>query len=160
SSPRPHRNAGGCPPAGVEGAPHRRAEGMEGADQRGAQETIPPIGRMSDAPRFRGSAAVVLVHGHGTELQTFWVRRSDAVPFMPAFHAFIGGSVEPGDALLPLEGGGDGGERALKACAIREAFEEAGVLVGLRGPAPDAAVLDDSRRALLAGEVAFNALAA
>jgi glyoxylase-like metal-dependent hydrolase (beta-lactamase superfamily II)/8-oxo-dGTP pyrophosphatase MutT (NUDIX family) len=115
---------------------------------------------MADASRFRGSAAVVLVRGHGMDLETFWVRRSDAVTFMPGFQAFIGGSVDAEDAVLPMEGATDAGDRTLRACAIREAFEEAGVLVGLQGPLPAPALLDEARRALLAGEAAFHTLAA
>lgn len=118
---------------------------------------------MSGPPRFRGSAAVVLVRGHGRELETFWVRRSEAVSFMPEFDAFIGGSTEPADFELPLAGAADDAGRMLRACAIREAFEEAGVLVALDpagAPAADPATLAGARAELLAGGASFAALAA
>src|SRR5207248_10692310 len=82
-------------------------------------------------PPFRESAVLVLVRGHGAELEVFWVRRSDAVSYMPGFEAFLGGSVSPEDADLPLANAAGAEARIFKACAIREAFEETGVLVGL-----------------------------
>ena len=111
-------------------------------------------------PPFRESAVIVLIRGHGAELETFWVRRSDAVSYMPGFEAFIGGSVDGQDAELPLPGAADERERVFKACAIREAFEETGVLVGLVDPGrSDAATLSAARDRLLAG-AEFPALAA
>jgi len=113
-----------------------------------------------EKPRFRGSAVVVLLRGHGLDLETWWVRRSDAVSVMPGFDAFPGGTIEPADAELPVEGATDDGERVLRACAIREAFEEAGVLIGLVAPtscAPER--LLEARQNLLAGVVTFPRLA-
>lgn len=117
---------------------------------------------MNDRPRFRGSAAVVLLRGTGEALETYWVRRSDAVSFMPGFDAFIGGSTEPADAELPMAGATDDADRMLRACAIREAFEEAGALVALEpgAGATDAATLAAARDALLSGGTPFAALAA
>lgn len=115
----------------------------------------------ADAPRrkkFRDAAAVVLVRGHGRDLEVFWARRSDAVGFMPGFHAFIGGTVMAEDAEVPMEGAPEGPERLLRVCAVREAFEEAGVLIGLDRPAP-ADVLARARGELLAGEARFEDLA-
>ena len=121
---------------------------------------------MSDAapntPRFRDSAAVVLVRGEGAAREVFWALRSDAVSYMPGFHGFIGGSVDRDDTALPLTGASDDGDRALRACAIREAFEETGVLLALdpAAPAPDAATLAAARTRLLANEASFAALVA
>jgi glyoxylase-like metal-dependent hydrolase (beta-lactamase superfamily II)/8-oxo-dGTP pyrophosphatase MutT (NUDIX family) len=111
--------------------------------------------------KFRESAVVVLVRGHGAALETFWVRRSDAVPIQPGFMAFVGGKVEPHDADLELQGVTDAGERAARACAIREALEECGVLVGLaNGVAPPPpAVLADARSRLLADQTTLAARA-
>jgi ribonuclease/clavin/mitogillin len=115
---------------------------------------------VSEKPRLRGSAVVVLLRGHGLDLETWWVRRSDAVSIMPGFDAFPGGTIEPSDAELPIEGVTDEGERALRACAIREAFEETGVLIGLAAPADCApGRLLEVRQNLLAGVVEFPRLA-
>jgi len=59
--------------------------------------------------RFRESAAVVLVRGRGDSLEVFWVKRSDAVGYMPGFHAFVGGTVLPEDAELEVDGVAEGG---------------------------------------------------
>jgi endoribonuclease LACTB2 len=118
--------------------------------------THPPATTL--ARPHRASAVVVLVRGRGEGLQVFWARRSDAVSFMPGFRAFIGGTVDPDDAALPVEGAN--GDRALElACAFRETFEEAGVVVGHPHPG-DPAVLEAERTALLAGTVRFSDLAA
>src|SRR5262249_7899019 len=86
-----------------------------------------------------------------------WARRSDTASYMPSFRSFVGGTLDAEDAELPIEGATPGPERALMACAIREAFEEAGVLVGAEGVEP--ATLPEARRKLLAGEVMFAQLA-
>ncbi len=101
-------------------------------------------------PRFRESAAVVLVRGRGPATEVFWVLRSDAVPYMPGFRAFPGGGVAKDDLELPLTGAGDDRDRALRACAIRETLEETGVLLGATAPA-DPAALEAAQRALLEG---------
>jgi len=107
--------------------------------------------------RFRESAVVVLLRGHGDALETFWVRRSDEVAIQPGFMSFLGGKVDAQDAALELPGA-DESLRAACACAIREALEEAGVLVGLEGAA-DAATLADARARLLAGTATLPGLA-
>ncbi len=118
---------------------------------------------MSDSPKkiFRESAVVVLVRGTGEQLETWWVRRSDAVAFQPGFWAFVGGKVDAADAELELPGVADEVERAARACAIREALEEAGVLVGLAPdvPAPSAEALASARAKLLANEATLPRLA-
>src|SRR5262249_10468141 len=116
--------------------------------------------RLSSDPRSRprASAVVVLVRGHGEGLEVFWARRSDTVSYMPGFRSFVGGTVDAEDAELPIEARRAGAERGLVACALREAFEEAGVLVGLEAPGPPQR-LADARRRLLAGEASFTALA-
>ncbi len=101
---------------------------------------------------------MLLVRGHGEELETFWARRSDAVSYMPGFRSFVGGTVDPEDAELLIEGAPEGHGRALIACALREAFEEAGVLVGVDETGP-LGQLAEARRRLLAGEATFPALA-
>lgn len=111
------------------------------------------------APRkHRASAAVVLIRGQGDGLQVFWARRSDGVSFMPGFRAFLGGTVDATDAELPVAGAS--GDAALEmACAFRETFEEAGVVIGHARPA-DPAALEVARARLLAGKTSFAALAA
>lgn len=98
------------------------------------------------------------MRGHGAGLEVFWVRRSEKVSFMPGFHAFVGGVVGPSDRVLPIEGPGDERDRMNRACAIRETFEEIGILVARDGDcAPEK--LADARERLQTGEATFDALA-
>ena len=113
---------------------------------------------MSDRPRFRDSGAIILIRGHGAALEVYWARRADQVSFMPGFYAFPGGVVGPGDATLAMDGAADERGRFTRACAIRETFEEIGVLVARDGRR-DAATLEDARERLLCGEASFGALA-
>lgn len=114
-----------------------------------------------ERPRFRESAAVVLLRGEAPGIEAFWVKRGEAVGYMPGFRAFIGGKVNAEDLDLPFEDAAsfDETERAMRACAVREAFEEAGVLVALAAPT-DPAPLAEARRALLADKAPFPVLVA
>jgi len=121
--------------------------------------------------KFRASAAVVLIRDHGGSLEVFWVRRSDLVPYMPGFDAFVGGTANADDVELAERLGAAAGFRldepggpevlkglALEACAIRETFEEAGVLLGLSSLArPEE--FEDARQRLLEGSATFLELA-
>ena len=107
---------------------------------------------MTPPPKpFRDAACVVLVRGAGPEREVYWVRRSDAVPFQPGFMAFPGGKVDAADAAFLVSGVPDDFERAARVCAIREALEETGVLVGLADEA-SAESIAEARDKLLAGD--------
>jgi len=99
----------------------------------------------------RPSAAVVLFRRlFDGEIEVFWLQRGAILPFMGGWHAFPGGGLERGDADLPIAGtptdlAATGWTPAtpdreasprepdlvpgLVACALRELFEEAGVLI-------------------------------
>ena len=110
---------------------------------------------MSALPKtFRDAACVVLVRGQGAEREVYWVRRSDAVPFQPGFRAFPGGKVDAADGTFPVASVSDDFERAARVCAIREALEETGVLVGVQGTASPEPVLVTSPPAMIKRKVA------
>jgi glyoxylase-like metal-dependent hydrolase (beta-lactamase superfamily II)/8-oxo-dGTP pyrophosphatase MutT (NUDIX family) len=100
---------------------------------------------------------VVLLRGAGESLETFWVERSELVRYMPGFRAFPGGTADAEDAEIEIEGLSAGFERTARACAIREAFEEIGVL--LAQGTHDSAALADARTRLLEGRSSFRSLA-
>jgi 8-oxo-dGTP pyrophosphatase MutT (NUDIX family) len=136
---------------------------------------IPPV-----TPR--DAATVMLLrpaeHAPGTDagLQVYMLRRMPTMAFAPGAFVFPGGSVDPRDAEIEVEWAGpDATEwaqlidappelaRALICAAVRETFEESGVL--LAGPAPDTVVADTrgddweaDRRALLARSVSLAGL--
>ena len=139
-----------------------------------------PLGGQSGLPPARISAAVVLWRrreGAGPDdVDVYWVKRSEALPFMGGWHAFPGGGLSRSDAALPVSGvpqlASDAPPSAgipeslrdldepspdllpgLAACALRELFEETGIL--LSTPAVDPEELPERRRALLAGERSF-----
>ncbi len=119
------------------------------------------------------AATVVLLRNGATGLEALLTHRPSTMAFAPDVHVFPGGRVDAGDAdpslverssITPAEAavalGGDlAPEAAIAAfvAAIRECFEEVGVLladVGRAGSAVEAA-----RTALLRGEATFASMA-
>jgi 8-oxo-dGTP pyrophosphatase MutT (NUDIX family) len=116
----------------------------------------------------RHSATVVLLRDGADGLEAYLLRRVTSMAFAAGMHVFPGGSVDPRDeSLPPLCWAGPPAEvwtqvltaqqplaRALVCAAVRETFEETGVLLA-SGPGADvlAEVADDSweadRQALL-----------
>jgi 8-oxo-dGTP pyrophosphatase MutT (NUDIX family) len=81
------------------------------------------------------AATLLLVRDGPTGLEVFMVKRHHKIDFMPGAMVFPGGKLDPGDsdpALRPLCAGvGDVSDEdlAMRVGAIREAFEECGVLL-------------------------------
>lgn len=124
----------------------------------------------------RASAATVPWRHRQGRLEVFWLRRARSMPFMGGWYAFPGGGLTradsevaltgepaglgqgpPGAGIPPqvLEGASELGPEmvpGLAACAVRELFEETGLLP-LAGERP--AGLGRARRALLAKETSF-----
>ncbi|HKB30430.1 MAG TPA: NUDIX hydrolase [Streptosporangiaceae bacterium] len=111
----------------------------------------------------RDASTVVLLRAGGSGFDVYLLRRTKSMEFAPGVHVFPGGSVDPRDADAELGWAGPGpatwsqmllGEpdaagqpdgraalaRALVCAAVRETFEESGVL--LAGPATGAVVAD------------------
>lgn len=101
--------------------------------------TLPTEAPAEPAPT-RDAATVVIVRDGSDGLETFMLQRTMNSDFVGGAYVFPGGTVDPGDhdpriasAMLPLD---SDLERALGrdaiplvACAIRETFEEAGILL-------------------------------
>lgn len=100
------------------------------------------------------SASIVIIDRRGGEPHVLMGKRSDAHVFYPGAYVFPGGRVDPDDATAPAaaEPGLDLVERlksrmsgrpsnrrarAIALAGIREAFEEAGLLIGKPGPVPE-----------------------
>jgi 8-oxo-dGTP pyrophosphatase MutT (NUDIX family) len=103
------------------------------------------MGVAPDPSALPQAATLILVRQHGGELQTYLLRRSSRSGFMPGLFVFPGGRVDPADgdeafwaghldvtpqALGEQLGRGLGVSAALRyaVAAIRETYEEAGVL--------------------------------
>ncbi len=81
------------------------------------------------------AATILLLRDGDAGLEVFMVKRHHQIDFIAGALVFPGGKLEPGDADPALRALSDGGEawteemRALGAGAIREAFEESGILL-------------------------------
>ena len=123
------------------------------------------------------TAATVLLLRHGAaEFEAYAIRRVPTMPFAPGMYAFPGGSVDPRDAAMDLHWAGpdatDWGHRlgqppqaaqAVVCAAVREVFEESGVLyAGGTGSTIVGDVSGDDweaqRAALVARELGFAEL--
>ena len=93
--------------------------------------------------------ANIIIYRQRPELKVFLVTRSSEMNFLGGYLAFAGGKVEPGDETIPLaeELGADKAE--ILGCAIRELFEETGILA-TRGGAPAEEELKRLRLEMLA----------
>ncbi len=76
----------------------------------------------------RDAAALILLR-NPEDPDVFLVKRSLRLSFMGGWQAFPGGQRSPGDFAVPVANSDDSGEAAMRVCAIREAFEETGLLV-------------------------------
>ena len=121
----------------------------------------------------------------------FWIQRAEAMPFMGGWHAFPGGGVSSADLAVPVQGMPEGMDDVLSSaetfpeslsdglpeghdlepdlvpgilvCAIRELFEETGVLLveellpgHHEGPVTSTGHLDEARRQLLSRQARFG----
>ncbi|MDT0266936.1 NUDIX hydrolase [Streptomyces sp. DSM 44915] len=114
----------------------------------------------------RPAATVLLLRDGPDGLEVFLLRRRLSMAFAAGAYAYPGGSVDPRDTDARAAGPThDAVPPAVVLAALRELFEEAGVL--LAGPGPDALVADVTgqdweadRRALVARELSFSAFLA
>jgi 8-oxo-dGTP pyrophosphatase MutT (NUDIX family) len=93
--------------------------------------------RAAGGPRAdaRAAATVVLLRDGVSELEVFMLRRLVAMAFAGGMHVFPGGVVDPSDESPSL-------------AAIRETFEESGVLLAA-GTTADSELLEQDRLALI-----------
>ncbi len=122
------------------------------------------------------AATIVLMRDAGGALQVLLVRRSPRAEFVPGAFVFPGGLVDAGDAapaavarvegLSPERAAarlslGDGYPPAIAyyVAAVREAFEETGILVGSQSESPPGRTsvvhMRDTRMDLLDGRISF-----
>jgi len=76
----------------------------------------------------KNAAAIILLKDRH-DPKVFWVKRGDKLRFMPGFHAFPGGQVDAGDVEIPVQNAEDEESAIMRVAAVREFFEETGVLL-------------------------------
>ena len=101
---------------------------------------------------FKRAACIVLFRERarptGEKYEVFLVERSPELAFMGGFHVFPGGTVDPEDHLRVPEAPLPGNEDRYGA-ALRELFEETGVLLATGAERLDPSARDHLRRRLL-----------
>jgi 8-oxo-dGTP pyrophosphatase MutT (NUDIX family) len=89
--------------------------------------------------RPRDAASLILLRGEGRDLELLAGRRPGHARFMPGVYVFPGGAIDPEDRTKwHVEAGGETLPPRLLRCAraaLRETWEEVGVLVGRRDTA-------------------------
>ncbi len=124
-----------------------------------------------DVP-IRPAATVLLVRDDPDGLEVLMLRRATKAVFAGGMYVFPGGRVDPSDGGIEIEPfckglddrsasahlGVDEGGLAYWVAAVRECFEEAGVIVGRCGDGSDAHLSAEERRAVHAGEMSMAEL--
>ncbi len=87
------------------------------------------MNQKSETPK--DAAAVILLNDAGDEV--LWARRNPNLAFLGGWHAFPGGKLEASDALVEVKNCEDQELGKFIVCAVREAFEEVGVLLVRNG---------------------------
>jgi glyoxylase-like metal-dependent hydrolase (beta-lactamase superfamily II)/8-oxo-dGTP pyrophosphatase MutT (NUDIX family) len=108
---------------------------------------------MASVPK---DAAAMILLKDPMDPKLFWVKRDIRLAFMGGYHAFPGGQTDKADALLRVGGCASGNESAMRACAIRELFEETGVLLARGAERLSSAQINRRRGALAIGEKSFQ----
>ena len=83
---------------------------------------------MSEPVPARLAATVLMVRDGGSGLEVFMVKRHRQIEFASGALVFPGGAVDPGDGEIAAARFDDR-ERAMRIAAVRETFEESGVLL-------------------------------
>ena len=112
---------------------------------------------MASTPK--DAAAVILLKDKSSP-KVFWVQRNPKLAFMGGYHTFPGGQVDKSDAEVAVTGCEPGEESAMRACAARELFEEAGVLLASGAERVNQQDIEQMRESLENGSRSFAELLA
>src|ERR1051325_9671665 len=108
---------------------------------------------MAVTPKDAGS--IILLKDH-SDPKVFWVKRSPKLMFMGGFHAFPGGQLDKEDNLIRVEGCEEADAAAMRACAVREIFEETGLLLARGAERLTAEQIREKRLEMAAGAKSFR----
>jgi len=91
--------------------------------------------------------------------EVLWLRRGPKLKFGAGFYAFPGGKLDSADAEVPVTGA-TGEAAALRACAVRECFEETELLLARGAEKLSRGQRHELRARLVAGSLSFASLLA
>src|SRR5262245_10633266 len=121
-------------------------------------QTIDPLGPSAKPPVTPKDAAAMILLRDPADPKVFWVKRAKTLAFMANFHAFPGGQRDAADSEVSIINAENVPDAQMRVTAIREIFEETGVLIarGVENLSPErrAAMRDE----LHAGQASFKEL--
>lgn len=114
-------------------------------DKQMAEPPSPAAADATDKTRLRDAATILLVRrGNGKGPSVLMGMRGAAAAFMPSKYVFPGGALDPDDTAVPFaqpisptcaarleQGASPGTAHALAAAAVRELWEETGLILGV-----------------------------
>jgi len=92
-------------------------------------QTINPLGTSAKPPVTPKDAAAMILLRDPADPKVFWVKRAKTLAFMANYHAFPGGQRDAADAEVPIANAENIPDAVMRVTAIREIFEETGVLI-------------------------------
>lgn len=105
-------------------------------------------------------AAAMILFSDPADPKLFWVKRSPRLSFQGGWHAYPGGQLEAGDYTVRVLSCAADITAAACVAAVREVFEETGLLIARGVEALTTARLTEIRDELLAERISFAALLA
>jgi 8-oxo-dGTP pyrophosphatase MutT (NUDIX family) len=134
--------------------------------------TPPPTDPAAEIPALPAATVILVRDVSPSGLEVFMLRRTASATFAAGMYVFPGGRVDEADGTPAVEAfctglddgaaskalGVDHGGLAYWVAAVRECFEEAGVLLARRGDGGPVVTEDSERRAVHAGELTMAEL--
>lgn len=109
-------------------------------------------------PAAPAEAAAIVLLRDPDDPRVYWVKRSLKLAFMGGWHAFPGGKRDHDDSRVQVVNCDDPAAAALRVAAIRELFEETGILLARGAEALSAAKLSALRGELEQNDLPFSEL--
>src|SRR6266545_3782989 len=118
-------------------------------------QTINPPAKPPVTPK---DAAAMILLRDPDDPKVFWVKRGKTLAFMANYHAFPGGQRDADDAEVPILNADNVPDAAMRVTALREIFEETGVLIARGVESLSAERRASMRDELHAGQASFKEL--
>lgn len=103
----------------------------------------------------KDAAAMILLRDP-EDPKVYWVKRARTLRFMASYHAFPGGQRDEADAEVPVRAAESLEDAVMRVAAIREIFEETGILIAEGVERLNSARLTEMREDLCADRVSFR----